>query len=64
VIHLHGIGERDHQSLALMSPAQIDAVTAHLKDYHNVLTLEVFSTSDFFDSRAALLASVGRVSHA
>jgi len=47
-----------------MSPAQIDPVIARLKDYRNVLTLEVFSTSDFFDSRAALLAAAGRVWHA
>ena len=63
VIHMHGIGERDHQSLALMSRQRIDAVVAHLQAYPNVLTLEVFSTSDFFDSRASLLASVQRVQH-
>lgn len=64
VIHMHGIGERDHQSLALIPPKQLDPVIAHLQDYQNVLTLEVFSTSDFFDSRAALLAAAGRVWHA
>jgi sugar phosphate isomerase/epimerase len=64
VIHLHGIGERDHESLSLIPPELLDPVIAHLKDYRNVLTLEVFSTSDFFTSRAALLESVGRVWHA
>jgi sugar phosphate isomerase/epimerase len=64
VIHMHGIGERDHQSLALIPPDQLDPVIAHLKDYQNVLTLEVFSTNDFFESRAALLAAAGRVWHA
>ena len=63
VIHLHGLGERDHQSLALMSPQQLDPVIDRLRNYHGVLTLEVFSTSDFFDSRAALLESVKRVGH-
>ncbi len=30
VVHIHGIGERDHQSLALMPPDALDAVVAHL----------------------------------
>ncbi|MCL4506240.1 MAG: sugar phosphate isomerase/epimerase [Chloroflexi bacterium] len=61
VIHLHGLGERDHQSLALMPAEQLDPVIDRLRNYYGVLTLEVFSTSDFFDSRAALLESVKRV---
>jgi sugar phosphate isomerase/epimerase len=62
VIHLHGIGERDHKSLALMPPEQIDPVIAALmaQPYCGVLTLEVFDTADFFSSRAALLDSVAR----
>jgi len=61
VIHLHGLGERDHQSLALMTAQQLDPVIERLTNYYGVLTLEVFSTSDFFDSCAALLASIKRV---
>ncbi|PJF30363.1 MAG: xylose isomerase [Candidatus Thermofonsia Clade 1 bacterium] len=63
VIHLHGVGERDHKSLALMSADQLDPVIAALlrAPYRGVLTLEVFETSDFFSSRAALLESVARV---
>jgi hypothetical protein len=62
VIHLHGIGERDHKSLALMPPEQLDPVVAALiaQPYCGVLTLEVFDTADFFSSRAALLDSVAR----
>lgn len=63
VIHLHGIGERDHKSLALMPAEQLDPVVAALlrMPYCGVLTLEVFETADFFSSRAALLESVARV---
>ncbi|MCL5996252.1 MAG: sugar phosphate isomerase/epimerase [Chloroflexi bacterium] len=61
VIHLHGLGERDHKSLSLMSAQQLDPVIDRLRNYYGVLTLEVFSASDFFDSRAALLESVKRV---
>ncbi len=62
VIHLHGMAERDHHSLAVMSAVQVDPVAARLvAEYRGVVTLEVFDTADFFSSRAALLASVERV---
>jgi sugar phosphate isomerase/epimerase len=63
VIHIHGMAERDHKSLALMPPAQLDPVISKLyaANYRGVLTLEVFETSDFFSSRAALLAATERV---
>ncbi len=64
VIHIHGMAERDHKSLALMPPKQLDPVVEKLMAYPGVVTLEVFETADFFDSRAALLDSVKRVSHA
>jgi sugar phosphate isomerase/epimerase len=61
VIHIHGMAERDHHSLALVPPADLDPVVAHLLDhYQGVVTLEVFETSDFFSSRAALLESANR----
>jgi sugar phosphate isomerase/epimerase len=63
VIHLHGPGTRDHQSLALMQPDQLDPIVAALLTYNGVVTLEVFETADFFSSREALLASVQRVLH-
>ncbi len=61
VVHLHGIAERDHQSLAAMPPGVIDPVITHLMDFRGVVTLEVFETADFFSSRQALLDSVARV---
>jgi sugar phosphate isomerase/epimerase len=62
VIHLHGVGQRDHQSLALMAPDALDAVLgALLRDnYAGVVTLEIFSESDLNSSLAALSASLGR----
>jgi len=64
VCHLHGLGERDHKSLALMAPEQLDPVIEKLMAYRGVLTLEVFETDDFFSSRRALLDSVARVRQA
>lgn len=64
VIHIHGMAERDHHSLALMSPAQLDPVMAQLVQFTGVVTLEVFETEDFFSSRRALLESYRRVTHA
>jgi sugar phosphate isomerase/epimerase len=62
VIHIHGLAERDHHSLALMTPEQLDPVVNLLVEgYRGVVTLEVFETSDFFSSRTALLESVKRV---
>jgi len=62
VIHLHGLAERDHQSLAHMPPAQLDPVINVLlrEQYRGVLTLEVFGEQDFASSRAALAASIDR----
>jgi sugar phosphate isomerase/epimerase/HEAT repeat protein len=62
VIHIHGMAERDHHSLALMTPEQLDPVVGLLIEaqYSGVVTLEVFETMDFFTSQAALFASVDR----
>lgn len=64
VCHIHGLGKRDHKSLALMAPEQLDPVVEKLMNYQGVLTLEVFQTDDFFSSRGALLDSVARVRQA
>lgn len=63
VMHLHGIGERDHQSLKHTPAAQLDAVVNRLveRNYRGVLTLEIFSEHDFMESLAALSASLERV---
>ncbi len=62
VIHLHGLAVRDHESLAHMSPAQLDPVIDVLlgEHYTGVLTLEVFGEQDFDSSLTALAASIER----
>lgn len=61
VVHLHGIGERDHQSLALLPPDKLDAVVQHLlQAMTGVVTLEVFGVDDFLSSLSALEAAVKR----
>ena len=52
VIHLHGIGTRDHQSLALMPAEAVHAVLTELIDgnYRGVLTLEIFNEDDLNSS--------------
>jgi sugar phosphate isomerase/epimerase len=56
VIHIHGIAERDHSSLAHVEPAKLHAVLAELvrTDYRGVLTMEIFSEEDFLTSLASL----------
>jgi len=62
VVHLHGVNERDHKSLAEVPPDALDPVVRHLLDnLRGVVTLEVFGVDDFFSSRAALEASVRRL---
>lgn len=52
VIHLHGIAERDHRSLAFMPLEKVRAVWDELlrAEYEGVLTLEIFSEEDFLSS--------------
>lgn len=63
VIHLHGIGERDHQSLSFMPKEKIDRLMDYLlkNDYRGELTLEVFSEDDFFSSLRAVMESINRI---
>jgi len=53
VVHLHGVGERDHQSLQHQGTAQVAPLLDLLaaRGYDGVLTLEVFGREDFFPSR-------------
>ncbi len=61
VVHLHGVGQRDHQSLALMPPEILNPVMDYLSEaYRGILTLEVFSEADFHSSLAAMHASLNR----
>ena len=60
VIHIHGIAERDHRSLAFMPHDKVRAVwdeLLHLK-YAGVLTLEIFSEEDFLSS----MEVIGKIS--
>ncbi len=52
VIHIHGIAERDHRSLAFMQQEKVRAVWDELTyaKYEGVLTLEIFSEEDFTSS--------------
>lgn len=64
VIHLHGIGERDHQSLMHQGRERVAPVMDRLGElgYEGVVTLEVFSREDFFSSRS-LVAEVVHARH-
>ena len=62
VVHLHGVAERDHKSLAHVPAAQLDPIVAFLvQHFTGVVTLEVFNQEDFLSSQAALAASLARV---
>jgi sugar phosphate isomerase/epimerase len=62
VVHLHGVAERDHTSLAVMPEASIDAVTSALDGrFDGALTLEVFSEPSLFSSLEALKQSQERL---
>jgi len=52
VIHIHGLAERDHRSLAFMPQEKVRAVWDELISarYAGVLTLEIFSEEDFVSS--------------
>ncbi len=60
VIHLHGMAASDHQSLAVMSSAQLDPILRCLTAWTGVLTLEVFE-EDFFTSYTALTQALDRI---
>jgi sugar phosphate isomerase/epimerase len=52
VVHIHGIAERDHSSLAFMPQEKVSQVWDELirANYGGVLTLEIFSKEDFISS--------------
>jgi adenosyl cobinamide kinase/adenosyl cobinamide phosphate guanylyltransferase/sugar phosphate isomerase/epimerase len=62
VIHMHGIGERDHSSLSHVDPSELDQVfRILLKDYRGVLTLELFCEPDFLSSIETIQQSMKRI---
>ncbi|MCS6993483.1 MAG: sugar phosphate isomerase/epimerase [Anaerolineales bacterium] len=56
VIHIHGLAERDHRSLAFVPPESLRVVLQELihAQYRGVLTVEVFSEEDFVSSLEAI----------
>ena len=52
VVHMHGIAERDHRSLAFMPEERVSAAWKELicANYQGVLTLEIFSEEDLISS--------------
>lgn len=52
VIHLHGIAERDHKSLANVPPEKLKPVfdLLHQENFSGVVTIEVFGEEDFLSS--------------
>lgn len=65
VVHIHGIAERDHKSLAHVPPRQLNPVIEMLlrEKYSGVLTLEVFGEEDFCSSLKALEGSLKSIHH-
>ena len=63
ILHVHGIGTRDHQSLQLISTEKIDDLIGCLLEhnYQGVLTLEIFSENDLTTSIQAIEDSVIRL---
>ena len=56
VIHLHGLAERDHQSLTHANPNELRHLLRLLETYSGVLTLEIFGEADFASSCEMLAA--------
>ncbi len=63
ILHVHGIGTRDHQSLQLMRKDSIDDLIGFVLEhnYQGVLTLEIFSENDLTTSIQAIEDSVTRL---
>lgn len=62
VIHMHGIGERDHSSISHVDPQELDELFQTLrKDYRGVLTLEIFSEPNFLSSIETIKQSLKRI---
>lgn len=64
IVHLHGLGTRDHQSLTHMRDPELFPVVETLlqSDFRGVVTLEVFGPDDFFTSRECLVRAIEQIS--
>lgn len=54
VVHIHGKGTRDHQSLAHVDRVSLQAVLKCLDGFEGVLTIEIFNRADLESSIEAL----------
>ncbi len=62
VVHIHGMSSRDHKSVSLVPPADLDPVIELLlESYHGIVTIEVFSEGDLTSSMASIRSSMERV---
>jgi sugar phosphate isomerase/epimerase len=63
VVHIHGVGTRDHKALSLMPEDALDPVVRKLSNgFDGVVTLEVFSENDLEQSFSALHGAMRRIS--
>ncbi len=63
IVHLHGVLDRDHRSLSMAAPQQLDPVVEFLaRNYDGIVTMEIFSETDLAASLNALRASLTRLS--
>lgn len=62
VVHLHGIGSRDHKRLSLIPQERLDDVVCRIqRNFSGVVTLEVFDKDDLDDSLQAFRLSIQRL---
>jgi sugar phosphate isomerase/epimerase len=62
VVHLHGVGTRDHKGLSLVPHARLDPVVTLLaKRFQGVLTFEVFSERDLVDCQVTFEQCLARI---
>jgi sugar phosphate isomerase/epimerase len=63
VVHIHGVGTRDHKSLSLISDDKLDPVVEFLHgNFDGVLTFEIFNERDLVDSMETFHRSRKRIS--
>ena len=62
VIHMHGVGTRDHKALSLTGSDRLDPVVRLLTErFQGVLTFEVFNEKDFLDCQTTFAESLARI---
>ncbi|HTY21846.1 MAG TPA: cobamide remodeling phosphodiesterase CbiR [Desulfomonilaceae bacterium] len=62
VVHIHGVGNRDHKRLSLIPDDKLDPVVKLLhENFDGVLTFEIFNERDLIDSMRAFRRSLQRI---